>query len=1121
SRYYRRKVTATAMLDEVLLLESVENDYPSLVREALSINSDVEFHHCASLSETNYVSFIIGRALFIWKLNDEKSTINVPFVLTLPPSGLPYTIRTIRIYKKSNSSTVGVIAISPEGTIRHWPNISRNYIDSSIDLEREVALSLDVITKSEEVMFLLSTTTCSFFLLSLDTGRAPTPGKRQKMAYGIISKPLYTNASRSIGKRVSSVLFGDTGKHGSRLLKAIVIEMISREECDTDDVDEFSEERLRDVYILALKSKTLQLYSIDSPSKAWSFDPTQLAVEHFANLVWNLHNIPEQSKWRQEMKVWLVDCVRIRAGIVILMAAANTAVSTQIHFALGFLPIRGVKEATEDFEWFSLLKLPTNETFRVSESTEEDSLMGLTLHLPLESQQCSHERIEGLLLVSRHFAYSIRLPDSLQGNAEVGSVHAASFLDDTLIGSACDTRFCYVLLKERGINRIRLLPRGFDANLARSVLAVQAMSTSNGDTASNVDRDLLAEAFLLFAKGDLPRSHNRVEDLLGVRRTSVAQLCINYALDIVDDIPNDERWHAVGVQTRRKSPLTESSFLLKVHLDEQKRKVLAMFILFLKYMGLDAKLDVTVHSQLSDSRSGCSQMAELTEKVDIAIGLYAWCEKHSVAYIDAAINRVLRNRKEIINDDLLTPYDYFFYRLSRIDELLDALLVEEEEALSASTELNEKLVCIEQVGTAFVIFAEAIEQRRANSLIKTGDHFRWTQQRSIFSPIVKHLDIIFDYLSPHIENNTRGSQLRLHAISLSSIVLEEQPPNERLGSPIIAKFIAVGEKAVGIDLAKKFHDYRTLIELTEELPEDERRSQIEHYKDYFRTADFHRVLLEYYMEKGQLKNLLEEDGPQAEEFFSSNDTVKWIRELHKRQFDMASYSLKSLAQRRGDDVIVKKHLLSFAKLAALCADERDTELLDEIKGGLRLIAHQEDTPNDILKKVDAVSSKSGIMRSLTAEQIITANVNDRRCDCDCHFRALLTLSSVLDEPACSSHNDLIKSLKAKIWLSAVKADSSLWKQIRTRSDEHKQTIYYELLNRLVESDLNDARKMQLLPNIEELIGCMTELSTNQRFAFIVRSEEEAARRQIPEVTKQRKEQLSGEIEFARARGFNY
>lgn len=88
--------------------------------------------------------------------------------------------------------------------------------------------------------------------------------------------------------------------------------------------------------------------------------------------------------------------------------------------------------------------------------------------------------------------------------------------------------------------------------------------------------------------------------------------------------------------------------------------------------------------------------------------------------------------------------------------MLDALLVEEEEALSASTELNEKLVCIEQVGAALVIFAEAIEQRRANSLIETGDHFRWTQQRSIFSPIVKHVSIVLPKFIPKLSIGEGG-----------------------------------------------------------------------------------------------------------------------------------------------------------------------------------------------------------------------------------------------------------------------------------------------------------------------------------------------------------------------------
>uniref|UniRef100_A0A0M3J9D4 Orexin receptor 2 n=1 Tax=Anisakis simplex TaxID=6269 RepID=A0A0M3J9D4_ANISI len=110
--------------------------------------------------------------------------------------------------------------------------------------------------------------------------------------------------------------------------------------------------------------------------------------------------------------------------------------------------------------------------------------------------------------------------------------------------------------------------------------------------------------------------------------------------------------------------LTKSSFLLSVHLDEQKKKVLAMFILFLKNMGLDVKWDTTVQSRLSNSRSARSQLAELTEKVDIAIALYNWCQTQTVPYFDAAVNRVLTQRDESMTFDLLTPYDHFFHRVS-------------------------------------------------------------------------------------------------------------------------------------------------------------------------------------------------------------------------------------------------------------------------------------------------------------------------------------------------------------------------------------------------------------------------------------------------------------------------
>lgn len=37
-----------------------------------------------------------------------------------------------------------------------------------------------------------------------------------------------------------------------------------------------------------------------------------------------------------------------------------------------------------------------------------------------------------------------------------------------------------------------------------------------------------------------------VQELLENRHFGIAQICVEYAIDLADDIPNDERWNAVG-----------------------------------------------------------------------------------------------------------------------------------------------------------------------------------------------------------------------------------------------------------------------------------------------------------------------------------------------------------------------------------------------------------------------------------------------------------------------------------------------------------------------------------------------------------------------------------------------
>lgn len=42
-------------------------------------------------------------------------------------------------------SDPGVLAVSPEGVIRHWPVVGRQFNDSVVELQSEVALSLLVL----------------------------------------------------------------------------------------------------------------------------------------------------------------------------------------------------------------------------------------------------------------------------------------------------------------------------------------------------------------------------------------------------------------------------------------------------------------------------------------------------------------------------------------------------------------------------------------------------------------------------------------------------------------------------------------------------------------------------------------------------------------------------------------------------------------------------------------------------------------------------------------------------------------------------------------------------------------------------------------------------------------
>lgn len=108
--------------------------------------------------------------------------------------------------------------MSPEGTVRHWASVSHHPTDIAIELDREVVHSLTPFPESinGEGLFLLSTTTFSFYCIRVLTSSSPSPGKKQRLQSGLVVQPFYTKKPKSLTRRVTSALLGDSGDHGLR-----------------------------------------------------------------------------------------------------------------------------------------------------------------------------------------------------------------------------------------------------------------------------------------------------------------------------------------------------------------------------------------------------------------------------------------------------------------------------------------------------------------------------------------------------------------------------------------------------------------------------------------------------------------------------------------------------------------------------------------------------------------------------------------------------------------------------------------------------------------------------------------------------------------------------------------
>ncbi|KAK6044975.1 hypothetical protein COOONC_17520, partial [Cooperia oncophora] len=203
--------------------------------------------------------------------------------------------------------------------------------------------------------------------------------------------------------------------------------------------------------------------------------------------------------------------------------------------------------------------------------------------------------------------------------------------------------------------------------------------------------------------------------------------------------------------------------------------------------------------------------------------------------------------------------------------------------------------------------------------------------------------------------------------------------------------------------------------------------------------------------------LLEEKGERVDHYLSSCEGIRWRRELQNKQFDKASQSLLSLADRENSDVKRQRHLYAFAKLAAACSDAASEDVINEANRKLVLIKHQSLIPESLVKNVFPDNPN----RPLTALEIIELNMLDPEI-VEGHKRALYLAARLLKDGDSAELRTQVK----KIWCSAV--NNSDWKQV-TNLYEVADTPYGGVLRAMSEDADPTESLLQVLPPSDALL----------------------------------------------------
>lgn len=876
---------------------------PVLVVEAISSEDlPLRSHQSLRITDDGWALLICGRKIFVWNfLSETSNKANSCYELDLPPSDLAFKADHLAILPSPNTSSPGLMAVSPEGFIRYWSNIAYDTACVECTVHDLGGQECALLHRVSDSVCVVATTTNT--LIQVVLGPLGITCRTLKAPQGMLT---------GFSKKFTSFIFGGgIANSAENVAKSFT-----------------------KVFHVTLEDGPTIIYSFSGSSvQKWLMEGNQseqLLMEQdlsrslrssYLSLVLDSHDSAQS-------ELLIIDAASVKPFIINLLVASQPRSVSERDV---FMALATLEDSTQVPGTASLVSFkPIRNSKNLLRITSEDQLVHLKL---LFTQDCNSFAIydDSRIFFVRNF----NIIDSIDFDAR----------DDGLLGAGFCQDVPLIFSIKEGLLSIK-------CNLLDVAEKSDTVADATDFSSLNEKKiDAIRRALQLFSNDQHQEAIQLLASSFDISLQGV-RLLSSLIYQLADDILDGESKELVAGKGRA----FENLLLLRTI--EQKLGSITKLVELSKSVS-----PILAEAKVSSSAGQIPLLLALNDQLERILVLHSLkCRQSDYYHLLhpslASLHESLFDHQDLQLMDQFINVD-FFLKATSVGQIIPELIAFEEKSVNSPNfnpeELLQLLLSVSDLLAD--MFSEVLSARGKictflPQTARNSENFEpWDAVSVIRGALLRHLDILstkgFQLASTSDANNQNKGYLLQKIYSLAEICLgsfmhqlqflsescalyqSQKDCFEKARKTFISLFMINGQQERAVKLCEAFLDFDLLIELCEG-PHGGGEEALQKYATTFASHGFSTHLFQYYSRRRRLGKVVKSSKIFPSSLVESENQLKWLHQIDTDDFTGASTTLKVLEEKENCPER-KLTLLSLAKLAALAAGHGgESQLVSEL-----------------------------------------------------------------------------------------------------------------------------------------------------------------------------------------------